>query len=1673
MIAQIEKIHFPDEAIITQATVNLNDMGEKTIDIQIKVDGRLTPDFRQDWEIMFQGERYIHPLREPQASKGNESICSTIDLTFQHWTIYQLKRYYFVEMASTKSGIAIVDKYNASLGVNLKGFCEAFNSVLEHYFKEESEIRLILNNPNSYSIEPQYIEINYTHLWDVLQKMYDIYGVRWVIKGNEIIVGAESEEIDHLFQYGFEGGLLKVERQMQSNDIRNSLLGRGGDKNLPYRYFKNVDKNNPSFNADPDWIPELASISFAELRGKTFRDYIQGWKTNPMRDLLDGELSLDPYDEERAKIDLVYTKGHTDDKFDPVEYVKDEESIEKYGLFQGGLDNQEDIYPSIQGVEVDGIGRVDEVVGVERVTIDEVSIEDIANENAHISIEPTFRETKVSANNKNLQYTFYSDEFVIPRGCKGGFLNDLYLFCHYETIQHKKFKQEGGLGIEHNSSSPYSKELKMQVFVKVLDNNNEELLDIANLPDNTPLRVRFDVEVEGKFPETTYDYDRDPMGNTSVTITTYDSVGDITIYGGWTCTYMTLNGLILGNYTNGTNRIYETIKLEKNKKGNVTLISNEFDVPEHGATNIDVPINIIASASAQGLYEWRKISVDAVNVATNEVVSSINIPQGRYYLRVEVEIQNLASQTQTYKVELMPSYIYYKSNVETFQPTFKIWVKNIWNTTRLEGESETSYVHRVWDSILGDREGNTPKVVFSTGMLSSHSDWEFEIVKGGITYAGDKGIKSDSGIPAEWCLTLAKSTAELEATGKYIPSTEIQASKGDYFYFIGIDMPHEYVLWAERRLDDYKRDQLKETAYIKPTWAVQIDKVRLNQLQPNETEPLLNALKVGNKVRLWDSRFLEGEEQLYIQSISYSWQTGTILLPDVEIVLSDKVATVTNAISQIKGEVDAISKQVGSISNVQQVVRAIGDKLYLRKDGLSQVSNSQTTFNKSLESLGFRQGAVGGLGWGLRTEQGKGILEVDKLVVRDDMRVNSLVVNQVEHVGGLQVLSAANITCTKVEYTNDGIVCYFDQKQGSIANLFVVNDIAYSQVYNSTNNKVKYYKRIVTAITSNSITLSYDSDGDGAPQVGDVIVQYGNVDSDNHADRQYVIIRDVIGGGYERMLCGLNSVNAVGEEYYFAGRLNGDTPRWFVGDENQFIEYKDGHLKVQADVTLGKNSSGLAEMQEFQNAMSQTQSYIDKAIEGLQDQLDGKVESYFYPYDPSFDLEPTSEWVTREEMDAHINDTFTNIHTGESWRWVYLDGDYQWMPIDDTKALEALNKAQEALDLANNKVAVFVEEPRSPYNVGDLWLQGEGGNIMRCRQARTTKGEYHPDDWVNADDYKAYVNSQIHYLKEAFPEGVVLDVNGVTLSSLMGVTDESGNVVAGIYGGKSDTLNDNGYKDSNDGALMLFAGAKNAQDVPNAAFRVYESGKLVAKDAEIEGKVRATEGELENVMVKGTIRSPFGKNVTGDTVNTTDNFTLHSLFSPFYLPCDNAQSGRKLTLVGSGDLKLDWPETNPIVNFYEGGIKLKSISLNSEVIELIGYENEGIFAGWIVLNRTPYTRSYPQGRNLNPIIFGRAKYRSNTLTQECYACDGTHLQIERVKAGTYKLVIPNTLIDNIDNLVVNCTSTPTDEYSDYPVIVVANKSISSNTIEFRMYRTDGNRMDGAFDFMIYPLKAWK
>ena len=63
---------------------------------------------------------------------------------------------------------------------------------------------------------------------------------------------------------------------------------------------------------------------------------------------------------------------------------------------------------------------------------------------------------------------------------------------------------------------------------------------------------------------------------------------------------------------------------------------------------------------------------------------------------------------------------------------------------------------------------------------------------------------------------------------------------------------------------------------------------------------------------------------------------------------------------------------------------------------------------------------------------------------------------------------------------------------------------------------------------------------------------------------------------------------------------------------------------------------------------------------------------------------------------------------------------YQWVLIEDVEVAKALADAARAKDTADDKRRVFASQPVPPYDVGDLWAQGDG--VVICHSEGYQRG---------------------------------------------------------------------------------------------------------------------------------------------------------------------------------------------------------------------------------------------------------------------------------------------------------------------------------------------------------------
>lgn len=243
-------------------------------------------------------------------------------------------------------------------------------------------------------------------------------------------------------------------------------------------------------------------------------------------------------------------------------------------------------------------------------------------------------------------------------------------------------------------------------------------------------------------------------------------------------------------------------------------------------------------------------------------------------------------------------------------------------------------------------------------------------------------------------------------------------------------------------------------------------------------------------------------------------------------------------------------------------------------------------------------------------------------------------------------------------------------------------------------------------------------------------------------------------------------------------------------------------------------------LEEIAAETLENKNYINNTLPGILDgftkQIDGKIETWYQESDPS------TKWKDKEK-DAHVGDLWYNTKTNEAKRY---SSKLAWETIKDADAIKALQDASKAQDTADGKRRVFVATPTTPYDVGDLWVDGK--ELRRCVTARSS-GTYVATDWAIAvyyDNTKTTIDG------------------GIVTSGTIQVAGDEKYILAGITG-----------KGSSGDSIRFWAGTT-FENRSIAPFRVQQNGKVYMKDAVVEGEINSIIGNIGKwILSDGIIKS--------------------------------------------------------------------------------------------------------------------------------------------------------------------------------------------------------------------------
>lgn len=400
---------------------------------------------------------------------------------------------------------------------------------------------------------------------------------------------------------------------------------------------------------------------------------------------------------------------------------------------------------------------------------------------------------------------------------------------------------------------------------------------------------------------------------------------------------------------------------------------------------------------------------------------------------------------------------------------------------------------------------------------------------------------------------------------------------GDEYILWNIRMPKEYYTLAEQEFAEAVDEYLLEHDQDRYVYKGRTDYVEVARRRL--------ALDVGRRVRLESDEYFPGTgyRTSRITSISQNVQYPS----EMDIEVSDVLG---------KGALEKIDEELGEVrhyaktasAGLPDIVRSwentpasdfnLFSAKRSRKEFLNKRENDTAqgliTFEQGLRLGGFKSGATGGeidaagnaellsvvvrsllrspsfvdglLGSGWQLEMnadGISHLAVDRLTVRQTMRVLELLVEKVRSVGGELVVSAADGKVSGIDMDAAGQHYLLTFEMGCP---FVAGDLIRCKVEGGAASKSYWVE--IASVEGGVARVAASEFGDALPAVGDECVLMG---STSDPQRQGLILISATDDGQPRIdvMSGVSGKTLAGCLHARMGNLDGIADSWFPADD--------------------------------------------------------------------------------------------------------------------------------------------------------------------------------------------------------------------------------------------------------------------------------------------------------------------------------------------------------------------------------------------------------------------------------------------------------------------------------------------------------------------------------------------
>lgn len=626
---------------------------------------------------------------------------------------------------------------------------------------------------------------------------------------------------------------------------------------------------------------------------------------------------------------------------------------------------------------------------------------------------------------------------------------------------------------------------------------------------------------------------------------------------------------------------------------------------------------------------------------------------------------------------------------------------------------------------------------------------------------------------------------------------------GDKFNIINIDLPLSYITAAELRLEQAGIQEMADNNEEHFSFDISMSRIFLE-----ENPEIRDQITADSVIKVeYNGHVIEQ----FVSSVELVVKDSDAL-PELRVNLVEELTVGESFINKIVASavpmLPAATPSPAYGSRPGGISVAEADRRYLnkqRKDRTPHLLSSDTGF----EVGEFTSGSSGGLFY-RDSETGLTHLETDMLHVRMKAIFEELEIAHISAVGGeLMLTPGGSVEISYVETMANAYRCYFKAKESEkkVECRFAVGDDVICREFNVTSGSTqdaanKFYWRRIVGINNEDayfdVSRSVCFNGSDIPAPGDTVCQFGSTD----VTRQSAIVLSTTDtfSPCITLLNGVTDFNTQNKDAIQFGVDKSKNPpepflhcygSFFFGprSKNSYLQFEPsegslvfkGRLSAESlvgDKAIDEYIRDIAptmtedEINNFINAV------VDPKIEGIQDQIDGVIETWFYNGEPRTDNYPANEWVTQTLLGQHLGDLYYDNETGIAYRFSYnhdLD-EYFWNEITDSAVVKALQEAYKAQEVGNAKKRVFTAQPTPPYDKGDMWVNATYGtsynnDILVCSTARAAGGRFFISDWKKASDYtddtKALeIDNKYKYLAAALADTTEIN-GGLILTSLI------------------------------------------------------------------------------------------------------------------------------------------------------------------------------------------------------------------------------------------------------------------------------------------------------------------